>query len=214
MSKKTQTSWYLASYISLLLFAAIAIFVVIDETILSVIDNPIIHAIRGNLTTTKTLFFSTVTRLGDTSTVIILTVGLALVLWFLLKNKVAAIWLVINSAIIQGAGNTALKFIFNRPRPSGEHLVAAGGTSFPSGHSMGSMLLYGTLILLLPRFIKNRTVCLISQIGLGIIILLVGTSRIYLGVHYPTDVLGGFLMGFAWLSFSYPRFTKYDTLSA
>lgn len=214
MSKNKQTYWYFASYISLLLFAAIAAFVAIDETILKTIDTPIIQLIRGNLTSTKTLFFSTATRLGDTSTVIALTLVLAALFWLVLKDKLAAIWLVINSAIIQGGGNTALKLLFNRPRPSGEHLVSAGGTSFPSGHSMGSMLLYGTLILLLPRFIKNKTICLISQFILGLIILTVGTSRIYLGVHYPTDVLGGFLMGFAWLSFSYPRFIKYDTISA
>lgn len=214
MTKNKQIYWYFASYISLLLFAAIAVFVAIDEAILKAIDTPIIQLIRGNLTATKTLFFSSATRLGDTSTVIILTVLLAVLLWFWLKDKVAAIWLVINSALIQGVGNTILKFLFNRPRPSGEHLVYAGGTSFPSGHSMGSMLLYGTLILLLPRFVKNKALCLTSQVILACFILMVGTSRIYLGVHYPTDVMGGFLMGFAWLSFSYPHFTKYDTLSA
>lgn len=213
MSKKAQMYWYSASCISALLFAVIALLVVVNEKLLSAIDTPIIQLIRGNLTDSKTLIFSTITRLGNTSTVVLITLILAILFWFS-KEKVAAIWLVINSAIIQGVGNTALKLLFNRPRPSVEHLVSAGGTSFPSGHSMGSMLLYGTLILLLPRFIKNKSVCLISQIILGCIILMVGTSRIYLGVHYPTDVLGGFLIGFCWLSFSYPKFIKYDTLSA
>lgn len=209
---KNKFSCYLIAGISLLLFSIIATCVVIDENLLRSIDQPIIQLVRGTLTDGKTIFFKTMTKFGDTSTVVLLTVGLAAVLYFA-KQKVSAIWLVINSAIIQGAGNTALKFIFNRPRPAGEHLVSAGGTSFPSGHSMGSMLLYGTLIILLPKFIKNKPLCLSLQILLGLLILSVGTSRIYLGVHYPTDVIGGFLMGIAWLSFSYPHFKKYDELA-
>ncbi len=211
---KNKFYWYLTACISLLIFTVVASFVAINEHLLASIDQPIIQLVRGNLTNGKTLFFSTMTKFGDTSTVIFLTVGLAGVLYFFFKEKVAAIWLVINSALIQGAGNTILKFLFNRPRPSGEHLVAASGTSFPSGHSMGSMLLYGTLILLLPKFIKNKSICLALQLLLGLIILSVGTSRIYLGVHYPTDIIGGFSMGLFWLSFSYPHFKKYDTLSA
>lgn len=211
---KNKFYWYLTACISLLIFTSIASLVAINEHLLGPIDQPIIHFVRGNLTSSKTLFFSTMTKFGDTSTVVLLTVVLAAGLFFFFKEKVAAIWLVINSALIQGAGNTILKLLFNRPRPLGEHLVAASGTSFPSGHSMGSMLLYGTLILLLPKFIKTKPLCLGIQILFALIILSVGTSRIYLGVHYPSDILGGFSMGLFWLSFSYPQFKKYDTLSA
>lgn len=210
---KNKFYWYLTACISLLIFTGVASLVAFNDNLLATIDQPIIQLVRGTITSSKTLFFSTMTRFGDTLTVILLTGGLAAILFFYFKEKIAALWLVINSALIQGAGNTILKLLFNRPRPSGEHLVYAGGTSFPSGHSMGSMLLYGTLILLLPKFIKNKSVCLVLQVLLGLIILSVGTSRIYLGVHYPTDIIGGFSMGLCWLSFSYPHFKKYDALT-
>ena len=210
---KNKFYWYLTACISLLIFTRVASLVAFNDNLLATIDQPIIQLVRGTITSGKTLFFSTMTRFGDTLTVILLTGGLAAILFFYFKEKVAALWLVINSALIQGAGNTILKLLFNRPRHSGEHLVYAGGTSFPSGHSMGSMLLYGTLILLLPKFIKNKSACLVLQVLLGLIILSVGTSRIYLGVHYPTDIIGGFSMGLCGLSFSYPHFKKYDALT-
>lgn len=210
---KNKFYWYLTACISLLIFIGVASLVAFNENLLATIDQPIIHLVRGTLTSGKTLFFSTMTRFGDTLTVILLTGSLATILFFYFKEKVAAIWLVINSALVQGIGNTILKLLFNRPRPSGEHLVYAGGTSFPSGHSMGSMLLYGTIILLLPKFVKNKSTCLALQILLVFIILSVGTSRIYLGVHYPTDIIGGFAMGLCWLSLSYPHFKKYDALT-
>lgn len=210
---KNNFFWYFISCSCLLIFIGVASLVALNANLLATIDQPIIQLIRDTITSGKTLFFSTVTRFGDTLTVILLTSGLAAILFFYFKEKIAAIWLMINLVLIQGVGNTILKLLFNRPRPSGEHLVYAGGTSFPSGHSMGSMLLYGTLILLLPKFIKNKPVCLVLQILLGLIILSVGTSRIYLGVHYPTDIIGGFSIGLCWLSFSYPHFKKYDALT-
>lgn len=209
---KNKFYWYLTATLSLLIFAFVATFVVADEKMLQGIDNPIIHFIRGSITDKKTLFFATVTRFGNTTTIIFLTALISGTLYYF-KEKIAAYWVILNIVLIQGVGNFILKLSFNRARPSHEHLVYAGGKSFPSGHSMGSLLLYGALILLLPKFIKNKKLCLVLQIALGLLILSIGISRIYVGVHYPTDVIGGFSIGLCWLSFSYPHFKKYDTIT-
>ncbi|HCM88858.1 MULTISPECIES: phosphatase PAP2 family protein [Vagococcus] len=209
MTKNKQLYWQYAGSLFLLLFAVIAYFVKVNETILSSIDSPIIHLIRGNLTEGKTLFFTYITKFGNTVTIVLLT-AVAFLLLFKFKEKIAAYWLIINIALIQGIGNVLLKLFFNRERPSVEHLVEASGKSFPSGHASGSMLFYGTLIFIAPKIIKNKSLRLTVQIILGFLILLVGTSRIYVGVHYPTDIMGGFLIGASWLCLSYPYFKKYD----
>lgn len=209
MTKSKQLYWQYAGSLFLLLFAAIAYFVKVNEAVLSGIDSPIIHLIRGNLTEGKTFFFTYITKFGNTVTIVLLT-AVAFLLLFKFKEKIAAYWLMINIVLIQGAGNVLLKLFFNRERPSVEHLVEASGKSFPSGHSSGSMLFFGTLIFLMPKLIANKNIRLAVQILLGFLILMIGTSRIYVGVHYPTDVLGGFLIGASWLCFSYPYFKKYD----
>lgn len=210
--KAHKTSWFIASGLSLFGFLVIAFFVAFNEAALKTIDQPISQFIRGTLTPSKTTFFSTMTVFGNTTTIVVLTlIGIiALYKW---QGRMTAAWLFINAALVQGAGNLLLKALFNRPRPSLDHLVYASNTSFPSGHSMGSMLFYGTLIFLLPTIIHQRTLRIIIQCILACIILLVGTSRVYLGVHYPTDVLGGFFIGFAWLCFSYPIMLSLQTKS-
>ncbi|WP_326717089.1 phosphatase PAP2 family protein [Vagococcus jeotgali] len=208
--EKTKLYWYYAASICLLLFAMIAYFVVSNVGVLAGLDDPIIHLIRGNLTPEKTTIFKYFTKFGNTSTIVLLTALVAGLLYVKAKDKVASYWLLINIILIQGAGNFTLKKIFDRPRPDVEHLVTAYNNSFPSGHAMGSMLFYGTLIFLAHRYIQNKGLRLTIQILFGILILLVGTSRIYLGVHYPSDILGGYLLGAAWLCFSYPFFEKYE----
>ena len=74
--------------------------------------------------------------------------------------------------------------------------------------AVGSTLFYGTILLILPIFIKNKTVRLCVQILLGIGIFMIGVSRIYLGVHFPSDILGGFCLGLAWLLLSYPIYLE------
>jgi membrane-associated phospholipid phosphatase len=102
---------------------------------------------------------------------------------------------------VAGGGliNLLLKNFFKRERPSMNRIIEADGFSFPSGHSMGSMTYYGFLGYLVLR--SNRKP--LSKLGLGIflclVILLIGISRIYLGVHYPSDVLAGFIAGSVWL---------------
>ena len=78
-----------------------------------------------------------------------------------------------------------------------QHLVQEGGYSFPSGHSITSMFVYGMLLYLIWTHVKNRRLRNILSVLVMIPLVLVGPSRIYLGVHYPTDVLAGWCLGFA-----------------
>lgn len=94
--------------------------------------------------------------------------------------------------------NEGLKNIFRRSRPEILKLVSAGGFSFPSGHSMVSMSFYGLLIFLCFRNFKSNIKYLFMLL-LSAVIFLIGLSRIYLGVHYASDVAGGFSLGILWL---------------
>ena len=95
--------------------------------------------------------------------------------------------------------NEALKGLFHRQRPGWPHLVAATGLSFPSGHSMMSYIFYGLLIYLLWANFPGKRLNWLFTALFGITVFAVGISRIYLGVHYPSDVLAGFAGGSFWL---------------
>lgn len=207
MHSSKQNNWYLAGSVSLVFFMILGYTVKFYESTLSFIDQPLTTAIRGTLTDTKTSFFTGVTQLGSSiGLAILLLITCLLLLKF--KRKAEALWLLVNVGLIASLGNYLIKFLFQRPRPSIEHLVYANHYSFPSGHSMASILFYGTLIIISQLVIKNKIVCLISQLILGSLILLIGLSRVYLGVHYPTDIIGGYLLGLSWLLATYPSFQK------
>ena len=93
--------------------------------------------------------------------------------------------------------NSAIKHLVQRPRPEAVHLVAEHGYSFPSGHSITSMFFYGLAIWLVLQHVKNPAARRALTILLAIPMVLTGPTRIYLGVHYPTDVLGAWCLGFA-----------------
>lgn len=207
MHSSKQNNWYLAGSVSLVFFMILGYTVKFYESTLSFIDQPLTTAIRGTLTDTKTSFFTGVTQLGSSiGLAILLLITCLLLLKF--KRKAEALWLLVNVGLIASLGNYLIKFLFQRPRPSIEHLVYANHYSFPSGHSMASILFYGTLIIISQLVIKNKIVRLISQLILGSLILLIGLSRVYLGVHYPTDIIGGYLLGLSWLLATYPSFQK------
>lgn len=105
------------------------------------------------------------------------------------------------TAIITTIVQKTLKAAFHRQRPDvALHLINQGGYSFPSGHSMTSVVFYGMLIFLCRRYIKNKRISNIITALLILLILLIGYSRVYLGVHYPTDIVGGWSIGISLLT--------------
>lgn len=119
-------------------------------------------------------------------------------LFLLIKNKKIGLSIISNIVIITVL-NQLLKRILQRSRPTEFRIVEETGYSFPSGHSMVSMAFYGYLIYLIYRYIKNKYVKWTLITILSILICLIGISRIYLGVHYTSDVLGGFLISISYL---------------
>ena len=135
-----------------------------------------------------------ITNFGGAIFLIILTILLLVVL----KNKKVGLSICINLVVVTIL-NQLLKRLLQRPRPTEFRIIEETGYSFPSGHSMVSMAFYGYLIYLIYRFVKNKYLKWISIVLLSILICSIGVSRIYLGVHYTSDVLGGFFISISYL---------------
>jgi undecaprenyl-diphosphatase len=136
------------------------------------------------------------THLGDWPVVATATLAAVLVL---LKQRRIRTGLIVAAAASAGFGLAeGIKYLVDRPRPNGLHLVELPPTpSFPSGHALESTAAYGTLALLAARRLRRRWPrIIVMAVGLAVP-LLVGFSRIYLGVHYFTDALGGWAGGLA-----------------
>lgn len=128
----------------------------------------------------------------------IFLITLTVILFILIKNKKIGLSIFSNLVIITVL-NQLLKRILQRPRPTEFRIIEETGYSFPSGHSMVSMAFYGYLIYLIYKYVKNKYVKWILIVLLSILICSIGVSRIYLGVHYTSDVLGGFLVSISYL---------------
>ena len=128
----------------------------------------------------------------------IFLITLTIVLLVLIKNKKIGISIFSNLVIVTIL-NQLLKAILQRSRPTEYRIVEETGYSFPSGHSMVSMAFYGYLIYLIYKYVKNNYIKWISIVLLSILVCSIGISRIYLGVHYTSDVLGGFLISMSYL---------------
>lgn len=135
-----------------------------------------------------------ITNLGSATFVIITSI----ILLVIIKSKIIGLLICLNLTI-SGALNQILKAIVQRPRPIGYKLIEENGYSFPSGHSMVSAAFYGFLIYLVYKNIKNKYIKYTIIIILTLLVLCIGVSRIYLGVHYASDVLAGFLISISYL---------------
>lgn len=137
------------------------------------------------------------TRLGDPDIVVPLTCIGVVWLWWRWRWQIAAIFAItcVGGAVL----STGLKMLFGKERPElWSQMITETSYSFPSGHALGSIVLYGALAYLLAQRFQSQ-----KWLVYGVAALLIGSigfSRIYLGVHWPTDVAAGYSIGFLWLS--------------
>lgn len=135
-----------------------------------------------------------ITQLGGVIGIIVI----AIILSIAIKDKKTSILIWVN-LIISTLLNQILKYIIQRPRPTEFRLIDESGYSFPSGHSMVSAAFYGFFIYLIYKNVKNKYLKWGLVSFLSFLIISIGVSRIYLGVHYTSDVLAGFLISISYL---------------
>jgi undecaprenyl-diphosphatase len=207
MNLKKQLTWaLLISLLCAIGFGLIALLV--SDKKIAQFDSTIIAAVQGFESPGLTSIMKFFTFIGSGTQVAIIAL---LVLFFLFKvlhhrrELILFIWVVLGSTIL----NEILKTVFHRARPTIHRIVEANGFSFPSGHSMAAFSLYGVIAFLLWRHLS-------TSLGRGLLILfsifmiiMIGVSRIYLGVHYPSDVLGGFLASGCLLAVSIWFYQRY-----
>ena len=138
-----------------------------------------------------------ITSLG--SSIVLGIITFAVFGYLFLAGKPAVAWLILIAVLGGVALNNLLKFVFARPRPDFvTHAVRVFSTSFPSGHATLSAITYLTLGALLARTDPSLTMSLYFMSLAIFLTVIIGVSRIYLGVHYPTDIFGGWCIGAAW----------------
>lgn len=204
-SKNEDLPYYLTILISAILFIiAMNAFVELTDELaendLYGVDRSVTAFILSFRNDTLTGYLTFVTHLGDRDAYIIFTILLAG--YYLIKHRswkfIVQTTLVLLLATLS---NIVLKKVINRARPSLEHLVTVNTLSYPSGHAMSAMAFYGFLIYLCLRYDMRRWVRYLFVTILVLLIVSIGVSRIYLGVHYPSDVAGGFIGGLIWIAF-------------
>ena len=141
-----------------------------------------------------------ITALG-TGLVVMMIVLISALFLIATQHRFSAFLLLVASAggIVL---NAVLKSSFDRPRPQlFEWLTVPSSSSFPSGHAMSSAIVYFTVAYLIARLEKRRWMRTLTIVSSLLLVLLISVSRLYLGVHYPSDVLAGMIIGLAWAGF-------------
>ncbi|MBM6616539.1 phosphatase PAP2 family protein [Bacillus suaedaesalsae] len=186
-------------YVLLSIMTFIILSMQYDSSSLHTFDSEIASFITTNFPKELLPFFTFITDMGsyDITFPLLIVVSLGLLLY---RKFILFFLFIINFYGVRHL-NSILKEFFQRDRPpSSYHLVDAHNFSFPSGHSMNSIAFYGLLCWLLlhiPLF-RRRIPQFVILVSFSLFILCIGISRIYLRVHFPTDVIAGFLAGSAW----------------
>ncbi len=206
LGKYNVTLPYVIALLLALVFVVVGInlFIELTETlttdVLAEYDTRVTDYIISFRSSALTNYFVFVTHVGDIygyATVLAISIFLSLVI-FKRKKYVVQISVVL---FLSALSNLVLKRFINRARPDIEHMVSVETLSYPSGHAMSAMAFYGFLIYLFYKFKMNRFIKSTAIFMLTLLILSIGISRIYLGVHFPSDILGGFIAGAIWVVF-------------
>lgn len=191
-------------------FVFIGVAIGVQTGYLDGFDDAVRYRVYSMRSDKLTVFWRLITHSGDRYVVIIL--GIILLLIKSLREKYGVKFAL--AALSSTALYQIMKYIFQRPRPDlALRLIEQGGYSFPSGHSMNCLVSYGILIYLLLRYCENRRLAKLLSFGLGLLTILIGFSRVYVGVHYPTDIIGGWSLGIAVLVAMIYAFEKFDSRS-
>ena len=191
---------------ALLLFVILGYIVKFYPDMLIGFDQPIQTAIRGDLPASLTFLFRTITHLIDIP--VIITWVLIVAFIFYRKQWKLESYLMLGNLALAGILIVTFKNIYQRPRPEILHLVEEKGFSFPSGHSLAVTIMVGTLIVIFSQRIKDQLWKRIVQILLGLYLVSLLISRVYLGVHYPSDVLASLCLGLGILFIEFPFYDK------
>ncbi len=176
----------------LVLFVLLTILMVTGN--LQWFDDPIREWVYSIRNPALTEVLKVITYMGNWQTITLLCIVLLLFRKTRLRYGVP----VSAGAIFVTIFNRIIKLIFKRPRPEESlHLIEEGGYSFTSGHSITSMVVFGLLIYLVGKYVKNRKAANILTAALAVPWIFIGLSRIYMGVHFPSDVLAGWALGAA-----------------
>lgn len=187
------SKWSKLLIVSFLLVIVALTFIVKTNNVLE-IDDFVYTELISLKSETLTNITKVITNFGGVLFITIMTIILIFIFRKNIYSKLIPVN-IINVVII----NLILKNFIQRPRPSFYHLVEESGFSFPSGHAMASMGFYGFLIFMVSQsnLEKKYKILLIGL--LSFLIIAIGISRIYLGVHYFTDIVAGFIIGIVYL---------------
>ncbi|CUS25961.1 membrane-associated phospholipid phosphatase [Paucilactobacillus oligofermentans DSM 15707 = LMG 22743] len=187
---KLQASLFVIAF---LIFTSLMAGISLHAQWIHIFDQTIINFIR-QFSPSKTAFFKAYTVFFNTLPIMLVVVVGVAVLFLYKFYRIGFFFLLIP--LVGSVINVGIKDIIDRSRPQVNQLIHYGGYSFPSGHSTIAALVFGSIILLVQRLSLPRYIKWILIFILLFAILLVGISRIYIGVHYPSDVLAGFCLGF------------------
>ncbi|KDA51857.1 hypothetical protein L963_012 [Leuconostoc mesenteroides subsp. cremoris T26] len=162
---------------------------------------------RGTFTT---LFFTYITQAGNMTVIIVVSVIVSIFLAYKHCYR-ELLFLSVNIIFSAGIITQVLKHMITRVRPQPQ-LIQESGYSFPSGHSMAAILLYGSLIILINYHLKPSLFKTASVIVLTSLIIIIPISRVYVNVHYPSDILAGLSLGYVLLFIS--KYFIFDLKSA
>ena len=181
-----------ASIISLCLIIFFALTLMVEAGSTDWLDDPVRNFIYSLRNDGLTVVMKIITYMGNWQTITALCIALLLI-----KSTRLTYGIPISvGAILVTVLNKIIKSVVQRPRPDDVlFLIEQGGWSFPSGHSITGMCVFAMLIYLIRANVKNRRIANILTVLLIIPMIFIGISRIYLGVHYPTDVMAGWCLG-------------------
>lgn len=162
-------------------------------------DLPIIKIVQGWEAGWLTVLFTSFTWIGSGYGVTPITFLICLLLFFKYNKRPEAIlfaFSIVSTILL----NEGLKRVFIRERPEIYRLLDAGGFSFPSGHTMMAVSLYAMIIYIVWPTVKSKSGKFLLVFACSLFAFLIAVSRIYVGVHYPSDIAGGFLMSTLWIT--------------